>query len=642
MPQCSISFTAPPLEVNPLQYRDEPRLWFRRLTIWRKLAGDDSPEDPLIRNIEFKPGLNIVWSHQLPGLPYDVTLPLDPGKSTLVRLLRCCLGEDQFGIAEDEEAIRTAFPKGAVGAVIHVDGKPWSIVRSFRNPKIALANCGDQLDDLWAKFSEAASFAGITPFLEAIRAALFPNVSPDRFRDIWGVILGFIARDHSGGFQDVLRGRAPHNNSGKPTAQETRVSVLCDLLGFQTPQPPGEQANPRPQKASPSRASDRLMRATMEDISRRQKITNGEHLPISEMQARLNERREKTLISLGEAEQLKVNAEQDCEAKQRDRKILADEFAASEKTLDSLAATKSDLTAAIDQLKQNLIAPGTECRACNLPVDEAIGKGCLMPSAGCDPSAIAQRIADKEAQLIALVSDISEHDQRMKELKRQISAKDKEIKQVTGVIGRHELRVSGFKKTLGGIESDRSFLVRLEDMKQLARGGPTPVAATNPSASDSHRHPSETELEEKFNKIYQQVVGELISTKAAGAVTFKFGDVDLQVIMQSEQHDSLVSLLKLLAFDLAVLLASMQIEIPAPGLLIHDSPRVDDMPDDQYSKLFELASKLELVNKGRQLHQYIITTTTPPPDHLRSGDCLRLELNAQSNDCKDLLFGRRV
>ncbi len=75
--------------------------------------------------------------------------------------------------------------------------------------------------------------------------------------------------------------------------------------------------------------------------------------------------------------------------------------------------------------------------------------------------------------------------------------------------------------------------------------------------------------------------------------------------------------LEVLAFDLAVLMRSVMENGQHPRFLIHDSPRTNDLNGAVYKRLFELVHRLEAsFPPGQVGFQYIICTTTNPPDHL--------------------------
>lgn len=78
-----------------------------------------------------------------------------------------------------------------------------------------------------------------------------------------------------------------------------------------------------------------------------------------------------------------------------------------------------------------------------------------------------------------------------------------------------------------------------------------------------------------------------------------------------------------------------------PGLFLHDSPREADMEDAMYHRMFDLAAHLEAVFAGAEpSFQYIVATTTPPPDELDREPYVRLRLDARQED--GLLLRRRL
>jgi hypothetical protein len=80
-----------------------------------------------------------------------------------------------------------------------------------------------------------------------------------------------------------------------------------------------------------------------------------------------------------------------------------------------------------------------------------------------------------------------------------------------------------------------------------------------------------------------------------------------------------------LAFDVAALCMSIEGRTQVPAFLVHDSPREADLGLSMYHRLFELIRRLEKVG-GRPLFQYVITTTTRPPEELCDEPWLALTL----------------
>jgi hypothetical protein len=79
-----------------------------------------------------------------------------------------------------------------------------------------------------------------------------------------------------------------------------------------------------------------------------------------------------------------------------------------------------------------------------------------------------------------------------------------------------------------------------------------------------------------------------------------------------------------------------------PGILLHDSPREADLGLRIYRSFIRFVASLEdhFGNRDACPFQYIITTTTSPPEELRTPEYVRLRLNALQAD--GLLLGRSV
>lgn len=84
---------------------------------------------------------------------------------------------------------------------------------------------------------------------------------------------------------------------------------------------------------------------------------------------------------------------------------------------------------------------------------------------------------------------------------------------------------------------------------------------------------------------------------------------------------------KIVAFDLAAMILSVNGKAQLPSFLIHDSPREADLDADIYANLFDFVLTLE----GKATpppFQYIITTTTAPSEAAIDHDALREQLSS--------------
>jgi hypothetical protein len=101
----------------------------------------------------------------------------------------------------------------------------------------------------------------------------------------------------------------------------------------------------------------------------------------------------------------------------------------------------------------------------------------------------------------------------------------------------------------------------------------------------------------------------------------------LVVEHQGERESAALATVKLLAFDLAALTESIQGRGSFPRFLLHDGPREADMAADIFERLFLFVRQLETCFSGEPGFQYVVTTTSRPPEELLSDPWLRLTLS---------------
>jgi hypothetical protein len=128
-------------------------------------------------------------------------------------------------------------------------------------------------------------------------------------------------------------------------------------------------------------------------------------------------------------------------------------------------------------------------------------------------------------------------------------------------------------------------------------------------------------MSEKFDPVIRRLVG----GDAKGRVTLSNVGLELTVDMGGDRTTAAIDSLKVLAFDLAAMCLSIEGATRVPAFLLHDSPREADLGLSIYHQLFRLAQELE-EQTSQPLFQYIVTTTTRPPDDMTSVPWLRLTL----------------
>jgi septal ring factor EnvC (AmiA/AmiB activator) len=216
------------VEIKPEPGRTEPRFWVRRLVIWEKPG-------TLLREIELRPGLNIIWSPD----PADrgttqeseSVLGHGSGKTLFCRLLRYVLGEDSFSPDDQRFRIGLAFPEGMVGAEVMIDGTQWAVLRPIGSHRLHYAVPDAGLEQVLAGDYAAT---GMEPFLKAVESqilsadvvALIPVEHP---LQAWQVALAWLSRDQECRFDKVLDWRSSDSDSGSP-ARGLSTTKLLDAL----------------------------------------------------------------------------------------------------------------------------------------------------------------------------------------------------------------------------------------------------------------------------------------------------------------------------------------------------------------------------------------------------------------------------
>jgi hypothetical protein len=130
----------------------------------------------------------------------------------------------------------------------------------------------------------------------------------------------------------------------------------------------------------------------------------------------------------------------------------------------------------------------------------------------------------------------------------------------------------------------------------------------------------------RLSNWFDGTLQELVPGEIRGTAKLDGNGLTLKVDLGGERSTAAIDSLKVVAFDFAALLMSIEGRTRLPSFLVHDSPREADLGLSIYSRLFDFARKLE--NYGpAPLFQYIVTTTTEPPLEFRHDPWLRLTVH---------------
>lgn len=634
------------LTVTPAKGLAGPRLWIRRLVIWKEPGGER------VRDISLRPGLNIVWSpdgtDDASSAAPSNAIGHGSGKTLFCRLIRYCLGEGRFATEPQRDRIGSAFLNGIVGAEVMLDGTCWAILRPLgaRRRHMAVAN-GD-LDEIAA--GEGTS-TGLEPFIEAvdqsiITTALAELVRPQSNGPIWPIALAWLTRDQECRFDDVLDWRSPTSDSDSPmpaSGQEKgpRLEALRAFLMAITP----EEQTTRSEVNSLSeqrRVLDQEIGHRRWEIERTQSrliaglSLEGRSLP--EMPLLIDVMRKSAGERVAVASRLPGGRDAELVAAREQREAARGEWMRLDGERIRIEALIPAEERALAMIRGEL--PGLSysraeaespiCPICEVPIDRALAEGCKLSHKVPDAEACRQRWDQRQADFSSQRQRVENLRQELKQVLPQVALArqqlDRSVGSVATIEKAHDAREATWY-TARRVQDEVERLGELIDtqeaaIKRLRELGSTLDAERERLGGFRDKQARVFgRMSEKFDPIIRRLVGH----DAKGRIILTGNGLDLSVDMGGDRRTAAIDSLKVLAFDLAAMCLSIEGATRIPPLLLHDSPREADLGLSIYGRLFDIVEELERVG-GTPLFQYIITTTTAPPAEFREPPHLQLKL----------------
>jgi len=653
-------FEPPGLQVTPREGALEPRLWFRRFVIWPE------PSAQPIQDRFFGPGLNIIWSPD----PVDRSArdeeepPSGPGhgagKTLVCRLLRYCLGEPHFASDILRTKISSAFKDGRVGVEVVVDGNAWVVVRSIGVFGHDVVIEGGTLE---TAVSSETSATGMAAFVEMLAerfvtpdvSALVAN-SPQR---AWLLALAWLSRDQECHFGKVTDWRVDGGKSGSPAhglSVGDATNVVRALIGAITPREHDLEANLaklKKERDDDARGIEQrrwlienALKKLLKEIEiEAQTVPEGDLLgPFLRKAAGSRAAKLAVVDPTGEMASM---SDLEALADEAQKKIgqLSNEITSNQGKANTAAAVAKQiesespgLSATIDE------AEAPMCPVCEVPIDRALADGCKLSHKLPNLASLKERRAKNSQDLREKKLDVLEANNAIARLRLELdAAKAKWDKSRKDLAAARRLRderteawyavrrvgddVASLEKLLSENAVAQKKVGRLdEQLKELKKD----------AAAERDQHALVfSRLTTHFDPLVRRLLGR--HPTASGKIQHDGNGLQLIVDFGGERNTPAIDLVKVLAFDLATLCRSIEGETRLPALLIHDSPRSSDLGLSIYHELFHLMHALEDVGSGPQF-QYILTTTSRPPDELVGDNRIRLKLKGAPAEAR--LLGR--
>lgn len=638
-----------------------PRLWVERLSIF-----SEADREHCLRSITFRRGINLVWAREPDESSRYAGIHAaghGVGKTSLCLLLRYCLGDSSKSIDELREEVLAEFPQGGVGAVVHVGDETFSVFRYFSAHRDGLAARGGEIDALFGD-GEAESYKEFeTRLAELMLAGVTPRTIPETGQTIlWRHLLAWIARDQGARFKSFFSWREGEGTGLQRSRQDPPI-VMRAVLGLldqgesqlltRLRMLERELDEARENTARLEQAPNLIRKRIESDLRSWLSVPAGTPLYSDDLfkesvQSEVKRTRTAAAATLSQLEAEEETTDNELVELRVDLRQKQNEYDLADTDYKLFDATRRNDEAAYRQLAERkkklkalvgLCEHGqVEFQQCTHVQDEI---QTMSFQDGRDMSALGKVGADWTARAAQALQRQQQAEAPLRVAKNRVSAKEQELKSLK------------MRRRTAEIEQDRGERLLTElDRWETAAGSPEAAEQLNAATKRctdiqadidkarvdlaTLRH-EQSSREKSLAELTDLFVQELLSHEAFGGLDIHDEDRPFRLSLRGGEA---YRVLEILVGDLVCLLDSSHPASAFPSLLIHDCPREADMGPRPYRDFLHLIERIEREAYGDAVpFQYIVTTTTPPPESLQEEPYLRLTLDPSQDE--GLLFGRR-
>ena len=629
-------FPRPAFSLTPEPGRIGPKLWVRRVVIWRE-------PNVILQDVPLRPGFNIVWSpdSQKPDSP----IGHGGGKTTFCRLFRFCLGEDTFAPDDLRRRIGEVFPKGWVGAEIVLDGDVWTVLRSLGHRRRDIVQAGGSLDNAFLEERKATGMASLIDAFTRSFMGNSPKLMPSSIgsEGAWKALLAWTTRDQECRFSHALNWRSSDSDSSSPvvnrSAEDKLLVVRAAIRGLSRDEVAAQQEEERQRKNAAGKKSHLgrlewqlgMARNNLPASLKKQGMAPpGTPIDISLLKKTAADQLSK-LLKLPEgvnpADVEEARRERDLAKEESDRfqgevKLLAGQIAAKQETRSFIAGELPEAHARLVNEKNPV------CPICKVRIDKALADGCHISTQTCDLYSLQMEISRKREQVKELEREISSLRRNEPTLqaeaarcKKRFDELDRALKTIEKSHDASSASVRAAQKVIEDVNQYEALFANYDRARSAAEKMGDKLEKTRTSIA-KYRGSSSASITSLSNW-FDVVLRELVPGDIRGFAKLDGNGLKLDVELGGYRSTVAIDSLKVVAFDLAILAMSLERSLFFPGMLVHDSPREADLSEMVYRHLFEFSAKLEECGPA-PLFQYILTTTTAPPDRFQRKPWLRL------------------
>lgn len=604
-------------------HRAEPSLWVRRLIIWERPG-------TVIREIRLQRGLNILWAHEESPETGDEG-GHGAGKTLFCRLIRYCLGEETFATTDVRAAIAEALPEGVVGAEIVLQGRTWGVIRPLGRRAPRAASGEGSPEDLIT----SGQHSGMSPVLDVLQALVgTTHASPAH---AWLQALAWLTRDQECRLGHLMDWRSPRTDSHSPAAghgRDERADQVRRLIGISgtvetalRDRIDGLVAARRHKERALAQA-DQLVQV---DGKRLAVLIGADVTLLDAGLAGISALQEQARARVAEARELLDGTDDDdvgAALRERERTCRAQAAALearAAKYRGLIESEKRHLGAIVGQIQgreadRRRAEHSKLCESCPFsdgrPGPEALEAQlaelverrhecqALVHDYGTEQEKAVAQAVEFTNEADRLEADLDAHE-------RHSRAKTRELRARYAAAGGVERNVEQLAETLEERAIIRKDLARIADEEVAAR-----------EQLEQHRAQHAATVQRQI-ALFHHVCRGLVAGAPRSKLTLH-NSLRAEVGIGGQAGD----ILSVIAFDLAVMLSSIEGRTHLPAFLVHDSPREADLALPHYYRLFQYVRQLDQDLGAPPPFQYIVTTTTSPPQEMLTMPYLIAKISA--------------
>ncbi len=641
-----------PRQITPDDERKWPVIWVRELWLMRALKADGE----IIRKIKLRPGLNIVWARpadkdKKPELYEDGMSGHATGKTTFCRLIRYVLGEGNYGNDALRAGVRQKFNNdGWVVAEVHVQGTPWVVGRPLGVGPHSFAIPDRTIDRLF----EDSARPSFDDYLKLVQEVLTGPLLVKQFASSreyirWQHILPWLARDQECRFSDLVEWRDPLSESLSPGISATDRQYLVRALLALVSEREQKELEMNALLLSKNKANEALLQKlehqSKVDLDRLKKALKNESPDLGDElfyqsvkleldgRARKLDEDEKALPTAKQVEDFQENWRKAASRAEVAKECLEEVTRTIEAQRMKLRMIRNEI--APDKYKEWLATLPPKKGFCSVPLDVAREAGCHLAAARSmeEPSEspkdqgeiVLKSIVSLSKDVVTKAAAVQELDSIVRESRRKLMELQTNQLNATSVLTKERDNV----EALRGLASNASQT--WSDAQELVKQ----IDLTTKEIEDSRKLQEQIRKQHqaalgRFSEIYSQLIRAVMGKSLSAAVEFSGRNIALTLEYHGKLTSAAIESIKIIAFDLAAMLSSVEGVGFHPRFLVHDGPREADMSAEIYQKFFLFAQAMEQAfGKLKPPNfQYIITTTEPPPDELQKEPWLLETLDA--------------